>query len=113
MKKTLLFKAFLLLTLLTSACGGQQTTPIRPGTTLLPQASPTAPGAPGATATAPATPTTAPTPTPAGPSLASFFAGAGALPPQVLAVKPAPSDEAALDAPVEVTFDQAMDAASV
>ena len=104
MKKTLLFNAFLLLTLLVSACGGQQTTPIRPGTTLIPLAS--------------AAPTSAPTAAPsattaAGPSLASLLATPGALPPQVVETKPAASDEAALDAAVEVTFDQPMDAASV
>ncbi len=45
--------------------------------------------------------------------VASLFATPGALPPQVLDTQPAPSDEAALDTPVEVTFDQAMDPASV
>ncbi len=109
MKKQLLFKAFLFLTLLTSACGGQQTTPIRLGTTLLPPATATAPAQLPATAA----PTAAPTPTQPGPSLASLFATPGALPPQVLDTQPAPSEEAALDTPVEMTFDQAMDAASV
>ena len=104
MKKQLLFKAFLLLTLLVSACGGQSSTPIRPGTTLIPLA--TAAAAPTATGAAP-------TATPAGPSLATLLATPGALPPQVIEAKPAASDEAALDAKVEVTFDQAMDAASV
>ena len=45
--------------------------------------------------------------------VASLLATPGALPPQVLDTQPAPSEEAALNTPVEVTFDQAMDPASV
>ncbi len=106
MKKQLLFKAFLLLTLLVSACGGQLDYPYPHGDNSAsprprPQPPPQQP------------PATAPTPTPSGPSLASLLATPGALPPQVVDTQPAASDEAALDSPVEVTFDQPMDAASV
>ena len=121
MKKHGLLNILLLTALLVStvSCGGGASTPIMPTNVVQGAATATAITPPQAGATPAPTTTTAPLPVPtptlasSGANLDALLANPAAPAPQVVDHQPASSIEASPAAVVEVSFDQAMDQASV